>query len=109
MGNHSLKIYQADVHTKYAFRSYAEARKAGADFKTLKDYHLVFDGGMRSYGTKSNDILEEVFTSGNIGGLRQRMAEFYDHARSISVSDIIELDGTKYYCNPCGFAKVTEG
>ena len=106
MRTHTLKIYQVDVHAPYSFWDYQLARKKGADFKTLKDYTLVYEGEFHSWGKKNNEVLEEIFTEGNIGRLRTYMTEFCKTARSISVSDIIELDGTRYYCNSFGFVKV---
>lgn len=104
--NHSLKIYQADVYKDFCFREYAIAHRNNVDFKTLTDYNLVYDGNFKSILDKPGNLLEDIFTSGNIGQLRKDMADFCKTARSISVSDIIELDGIRYYCNPFGFIQI---
>lgn len=104
--NHSLKIYQAEVEKDFCFREYAIAKLREVDFKTLTDYNLVYDGNFKSILDKPGNLLEDIFTSGNIGQLRKDMADFCKTARSISVSDVIELDGIRYYCNPFGFIQI---
>ena len=89
--------------------SYEFACRNNADFKTLKDYNLVYEGTYNSINTDLDALLEGIFTDGNVGQLRQLMAEQYSKARSISVSDIIEVDGNKYYCDIMGFEAIGKG
>lgn len=104
--NHSLKIYQANVRKDFCFREYAIANRNNVDFKSLKDYNLVYEGTYESDLRSVQDILEIIFADGNVRQLRKDMADFCKTARSISVSDVIELDGIRYYVNPFGFIQI---
>lgn len=70
---------------KYGFMSYDFAAKHGFD---LADYEITYE--MEVY---SDHNLDDFFTMFNI----ERPADFF--GRSMSVSDIIELDNIKYYCD----------
>ena len=106
MVGNNIKIYQADVRCGYAFMNHAYAVRKDADLKTLKDYSLVYEGTYNSVNTDIEDLLEEIFTDGNIGMLRQLMDEQCDKARSLSVSDVIEVDGVRYYVEPFGYEAI---
>lgn len=75
----------------------------------LNDYEKVAEIGLSEFKKVfKNDIdgmLESIFSYGNTNkGFRQRNP----NARSISVSDIIEIDGKYYYCDTFGFKDVTD-
>lgn len=75
----------------------------------LNDYEKVAEIGLSEFKKVfKNDIdgmLESIFSYGNhVNQFRQH----YPNARSISVSDIIEIDGKYYYCDTFGFKEVTE-
>ena len=95
------KIFQIkDLHCPYIWRSYKRALENGFN---LDDYEVVYDAhiDVDDYATDGS-ILDRLWVIFNV-----------DHpgdyqARSLSVSDIIELDGVKYYVDSVGFVKVEE-
>lgn len=85
-----IKIYQTNAN--YRFMDYDFAKSHNFD---LRDYKEV-----ACFDYDSND-LEEIFRIGNNGQLQQ-----YFKMRSISVSDIIEVNNIKYYVDSFGFKEV---
>ena len=65
---------------------------------TLDDYDVVYEGEIE--GTNPNAVLEELFKIFNI----ERPEDFTGH--SLSVSDVVELDGVNYYCDSIGWVKL---
>lgn len=63
-------------------------------------YEFDYDNGL--YGDEY-DILEDVFSMFNTG---RRPKDFRGH--SLSVSDVVEIEGTKYYCDDFGFVSLDE-
>lgn len=82
----------------YAFRHYDTAKKIGLK---LADYKSVYSGTVK---TKEDtyETLEDLFRIFNI----DRPEDFKGH--SLSVSDIIELEGEYYYCDFIGFEKLNK-
>lgn len=75
----------------------------------MNDYEEVARIGLKEFKKVfKNDIdgmLESIFSYGNTNkGFRQKNP----NARSISVSDIIEIDGKYYYCDTFGFKEVSD-
>jgi len=64
----------------------------------LKEFKKVFKSDIQG-------MLESIFSYGNHTNQFRRN---YPNARSISVSDIIEIDGNYYYCDTFGFKEVTD-
>ena len=75
----------------------------------LNDYEQVAEIGLKEFRKVfNNDIqgmLEAIFSYGNGSSEFRRN---HSNARSISVSDIIEIDGKYYYCDTFGFKDVTD-
>ena len=96
--NPNAKIYQIrDVaNTDYAFRGYDEV----VDKIDLNDYDLV---ATIYVPDEDDDALEKIFTYGNTDKSKFTMIK---PMRSISVSDIIEYDGAKYYVDSFGFKEL---
>jgi len=97
----NYKIYQVDPHDcDYAFEWWSWAR----DRFNFKDYKLVYEGEVSdSAYAKGNDyVLERLFTKFNI----DHPKDFRGH--SLSVSDIVELDGKYYYCDNVGWTDITK-
>ncbi len=91
----TIKIYQADTNCKYAFMSYEHAEK---EFSML-DYTKVAE-----YQTNVEDddkILSNVWNDGNDGTLQ----EFFT-MRSVSMSDVIQIDDKYYYVDTFGFKEL---
>lgn len=93
-----IKIYQIEdvANTAYAFRGW-DGHK---DLFTpdLKDYkevaHFEYDEGKNVV-----EILDKIFELGNCGTLQRLIPGM----RSVSVSDIIEVNGMQFYVDSCGF------
>lgn len=93
----NYKIYQVDPHfCDYAFEWWSWAR----DRFNFSDYELKYEGKVEVEDV--NKTLEDLFTKFNI----KRPEDFKGH--SLSVSDIIELDGKYYYCDNVGWTEITK-
>lgn len=96
------EIWQADTDTtkgRYiAFTSYEFASRSNM-VPTRDCYNKVYESEVSSDG-KDYDILEHLFAKFNL----DRPDDFY--GRSLSVSDVIILDGQAYYTNNYGFKKI---
>lgn len=64
----------------------------------LKEFKKVFKSDIQG-------MLESIFSYGNS---TKQFRQNYPNARSISVSDIIEIDGKYYYCDTFGFKEVSD-
>ena len=93
----NYKIYQVDPHDcDYAFEWWSWAQ----DRFNFKDYTLTYEGEIEVEDV--NKTLEDLFTIFNIN----RPQDFKGH--SLSVSDIVELDGKYYYCDNVGWIDITK-
>ena len=66
----------------------------------LDDYKVVYEGEIDGEGKVPLQVLEELFEIFNL----RHPQDFHGH--SLSVSDVVELDGVKYYCDSCGWKKL---
>ena len=82
----------------YVFRGFSIAQKKNF---SLDDYEVVYEGEVEDYNIEY--ALEKLFDLFNIC-----IPEDFE-GRSMSVSDVVELDGKYYYCDDFGFKKITEG
>lgn len=89
-----VNIYQLEIGNKNIFMDYDFSKKH--DFN-LYDYKLV-----ASFNTDNTD-LEHIFYIGNNGDLQKHFK-----MRSLSVSDIIEINGKKYFVDSFGFEEIKE-
>lgn len=91
-----IRIYQIEniADCKYAFMSWDYAQ----DKCKMDDYKLVATFEMEN--TYFN-LLDEIWRIGNNGTLQRE-----HKMRSISVSDIIEVNGVRYYVDSYGFEEV---
>ena len=87
----NIKIYQTD-NRDYVFMNWEWSEK----YFDINDYKLVLEINLDVYDC------EEVFEKGNDGTLKK----YNPYMRSISVSDVIELDGKKYFVDGWGFKEV---
>ena len=67
---------------------------------SLKDYEVVYSGEIDNYNIEYT--LEKLFEIFNI----YHPEDF--KSRSMSVSDVVELDGDYYYCDHISFKKITD-
>lgn len=86
-------IWQCPMNTSYCFRSFDEAKGKWS----IHDYVRVYSGEID--GETINEILEKLFVKFNI----KRPADY--HGRSLSVSDVVCLEGKYYYCDSFGWSE----
>lgn len=67
----------------------------------LNDYETVYEGDVD--GSSTSECLEQLFVTFNTN----RPANFYGH--SLSVSDVVELDGGSFYCDMTGWVEIESG
>lgn len=88
-----LKIYQLqNEKAKYWFMDYDWAQTRGF---TLNDYACVWEEDI-----VPDTKLDDIFARFNIN----RPQGFKGH--SLSVSDLVELDGKKFYCDSFGWKEI---
>lgn len=98
-----IKIYQIkDVaNTPYAFRGWMDHKDPFTP--NMEDYEKVIEFPYDE-GKTVVDILDTVFELGNHGAFQQMVPEV--KMRSVSVSDIIEVNGMRWYVDTMGFTAI---
>lgn len=96
--NYKIKIYQIN-ESKAAHKLYQ-----GFDGQpiSMSDYKLVYESVHKSTVTDTNKVLNEVYQSYNIS----KPEDFKGH--SLSVSDIVLLNGIPYFVDRFGFKKIDD-
>lgn len=97
-------IYQVDMSkptgAKIMFRSLKSIKKEGTSL-TLDAYKKVYEGDFEE-NTKSNlPVTEQLFMKFNLS----RPKDFKGH--SLSISDIIVIDGQQYFCDEYCFKSIS--
>ena len=96
-----LQLKSAPELRNYMFTSMSLLEKLNLKVD-LNNYNEVYvDDLYSSIFSKNIDILEEIFQKFNIG---QKPESYKGH--SLSVSDIVVLDGVNYYVDSFGFIKL---
>lgn len=94
-----VNIYQLkDIETSYAFMGYDYAIHHNF---TIDDYEIVWSGEINS-NMPINTILELTYREFNVN----KPSNFVGH--SLSVSDLIEIDGKIYYCDDADWKLVAQ-
>lgn len=88
-----INIYQTS-NRDYVFMNY--------DFALTHNFNLYDYKLVASFETEKED-LETIFIMGNNGELQKHF-----NLRSLSVSDIIEINGKKYYIDSFGYQEIKE-
>ena len=78
----------------YAFKRYEWAKNV----LDLNDYEVVYEGELDC--SEMPNALEELFEIFNV----KRPKDF--ERRSMSISDIVEIDGKNYYCDFVGWKEL---
>lgn len=96
----NIKIYQANDECKFKFMRYKFVEKffGGVDFNT--NYKKVYEFE-ETYEGNINALLEGIYV--RFQGLKP--SGYSGH--SLSVSDIVVVDGIKYYVDDIGFKKLS--
>ena len=91
-------IYQTD-NRDYSFMpwEYAEEKFNMNDYQEV--LYFTYDGEL-----ENGDLLNKIFNDGNNGKLHNQFPD--NRFRSLSVSDIVEVDGIKYYIDRFGFKEL---
>ena len=97
------QIYQLDLKNEivresrkiYESWDFLEKYCGGFDFSL---YQKIYEG--EEEGENNFDILEKLFTKFNIN----HPSDFSGH--SMSVSDVVILNGKKYYCDSIGWKEI---
>lgn len=93
---YSISIYQCSHNAVYCFREYDERKFS------LDDYTLVYEGDFTpKYDGDDTQTLEEIFARFNCNDYPPEYK-----GRSLSVSDIVCVDGRYYYCEPIGWKRL---
>jgi len=66
----------------------------------MKEYNNVYDGEIEVVGKRDEVILDMLFTEFNLN----HPDDFHGH--SLSVSDVVVLNGTIYYCDSLCWKKI---
>lgn len=102
---HNYKIYQLDPNKGNVKRDHKMYESWEMLNKTcgfsMWEYNLVWEDEVEYVdGAVEEAILDFLFTTFNIAHPKNY------HGRSMSTSDVVELDGTKYYCDSFGWVKI---
>ena len=92
-----IRIYQTELNCDWAFMNYEFAQKKNFNMKWYNEVANFDDEDVSDDYT----ILNRLWNIGNDGTLQQTFK-----MRSISVSDILEIDGRRYYVDSFGFKEV---
>ena len=91
---YKIKQIKDAENCEYAFRRYNWVK----DKIDLKDYEVVYEGELDC--PEMPNALEELFEIFN----NKRPKDF--ERRSMSISDIVEIDGKNYYCDFVGWEEL---
>ena len=103
---HEYKIYQLDAHNENVIKDHKMYeswemlnRTAGFNFH---QYKLVWEDKIEMYDDTASEekILDNLFEQFNVAHPKNY------HGRSMSVSDVVVLNGTMYYCDSFGWKKI---
>ena len=91
---YKIKQIRDVENCEYSFKYYDQCK----DKINLNDYEVVYEGELDYL--EMPDALEELFKIFNI----KRPKDF--EGRSMSISDIVEVDGKNYYCDGVGWVEL---
>ena len=92
-------IFQMDIRNEKT-HGRIFARYDENDVPTKDLYKKVYDGEMDDMNETPSEMLERIYVKFNVA----RPEDFHGH--SLSVSDVILLDGQHYYVDSVGFIKI---
>lgn len=103
------KLYQMRANEEDNSKLFAALEELGDSKINLDNYdlvgHIYVDAFIPVFGEDINNLLEGIFMYGN------NSEQFYKenpNARSISMSDIIEINGDHYYVDRFGFVNIND-
>lgn len=100
----NFQIYQVDMSlptgARIMFHSYETIQKEGTQL-SLDDYKQVYEGEFEENTDSRLPIQEQIYLMFNI----THPKDFKGH--SLSMSDIISVDGKYYFCDSFGFREIS--
>jgi hypothetical protein len=93
-----LETFEANRDLGYLFLGWRFAK----DVFNLDDYKLVYHMGYSTRYTKDEDILEDIWVMFN----REERTPANYIGRSLSVSDVVGIDGRLYFCDSVGWKRI---
>ena len=99
MNMKKIVIYQIKdiANVDYAFRSFDEKKFNFNDYEKVCGFKTE-----RMNDMTDSEVAEEVFVSSNVGALQ------IPYGHTLSVSDIVEVDNSYFYCDLCGWKDITD-
>ncbi len=97
-------IDQADLYPSSSFTYGMDVDDAFKPEKHMNKYQHVADLDVNPLQVKMNK-LTEAFQIGNIGP-EEKITRYSDRIHSLSIGDILELDGEKFVIGSVGFDKL---
>ena len=91
-----VRVYQLGLENRMKFYRFDEN-----NIPDKSVYNVVFDGELQTSNAGVQDRLEDIFCTLNVG----KKPEGY-RGHSLSVSDVVELDGEFWYVDSIGFRKM---
>ena len=97
----TFEIWQLPISNNLTFREYSTWEKMEKK-PEWPDYVKVYErtGDVGSFNPKA--YLERIFEEFNM----ERPNDFY--GRSLSVSDVVRINGLSYFCDICGWNDLTD-
>lgn len=95
------EIFQIEdiANVNYAFRNYIEKEFSLDDYKLVGEGMVLGNGNVEGDYT-DEDVLEDLFIAFN------ENKPMHFKGRSLSVSDVVSLDGRAYYCESFGWKRI---
>jgi hypothetical protein len=103
MATATIKLVQTDRMVEF----YMNKDQAAVARRLLKEDAYVIQGTMGVPGLEGEDVAEEIFDLTNNPGRQDERDEQYDRRyRSVSVGDIVRVDGVNYLCASFGWERI---
>lgn len=101
MANVVVKLVESELMGEFYFTK-DQAGKA----KELLKAGKYKDSGSFFLNEEGGDAAEDMFDMTNNPARQYERAKYYGRGRSISVGDIVEVDGVNYLCESAGWSVV---
>jgi hypothetical protein len=98
----TIKLVNEQFMGEFYFRKDQEATARSLK----KDGWYRVQGSMGVPGMEGMDVAEEVFDLTNNPSRQDEREELYGRDRSVSVGDIVNVDGTDYLCASMGWVEL---
>ena len=93
---------EKDQASRFFFLDFENMKREAGGRIPMEIYDKVYEGEIESSETEIEWTLERIFAEFNIS--RAKHPNFRGH--SLSVSDIVELDGVRWFCDSFGWKRI---